>query len=489
MLMPLSDGGFGTCQVTAVDSGVIAAYALRWHSVDPPALADLDGVEPLTLDHHAHAGRLAHLCITRSWPIPPGFIRLGNLPVPAGVPALSNSFSGWQSLAGDVIWQRRWDHELPAAAKQAYRTAATRGQIEVDFGAGAVTTGAAATRLDLTGEGTMPVPAAGQVRWSALDQLPRCTTLVWSGPDRGLSAALAARPIISSLVWRDAPATVDLSGTALLSVKMTGENLRDLRLPPGVEDLKLTAPDRRLSVAASDGGRWLRLTMTAPDPQVVIPAGLEQVRDVVLDGGGTLSAATLDALEDLQTLRLHWGRPPGRLLDAANLAGLNALAVVEIDDGYGLEADTLPELPSLSYLGINGMRRSIVPALKARYRGTAVRLVILGAKPDSWLAANLNNPFRDWVDDDARGGAAACKAYANALRAVDKLPPAGAERIAEAEKTLRAMVETLNGIEQKYEIIDTIRREEAVHAFHDLAARAEVPPPLADQWIDEWRDF
>ncbi|MEV0429520.1 hypothetical protein [Micromonospora sp. NPDC050495] len=47
----------------------------------------------------------------------------------------------------------------------------------------------------------------------------------------------------------------------------------------------------------------------------------------------------------------------------------------------------------------------------------------------------------------------------------------------------------LNSIDQKYEIIDTLRREEAFDAFMELAARAEVPADLADQWFDEWRDF
>ncbi|MEK8107271.1 hypothetical protein NKG94_22750 [Micromonospora sp. M12] len=149
----------------------------------------------------------------------------------------------------------------------------------------------------------------------------------------------------------------------------------------------------------------------------------------------------------------------------------------------------MPDLAALTQLSISGLRRSIVPALKARYRGAGVGLVIEGAKQDTWLVANLNNPFRDWVDDDARGGAAACKAYASAVRAIDKLPQDRDRRADEAEAVLQSLVEALNGIEQKYEIIDTLRREEACDAFMELAARAEVPSHLADQWLDEWRDF
>jgi hypothetical protein len=42
--------------------------------------------------------------------------------------------------------------------------------------------------------------------------------------------------------------------------------------------------------------------------------------------------------------------------------------VPHLSDGYGLRADSLPDLPALAHLTFHGLRRSIVPALKARYR-------------------------------------------------------------------------------------------------------------------------
>lgn len=487
--MRLSDGGFGACQITGVEGRVTSAYALRWHSVDRPSLDELRGVESLTLDHHAHGGRLAHVSIGSWHAVPPGFTWIGSLPVPEGVPGLSNTYSGWQSLADDVVRQRRWDQELPAAVKFAYRAAATRGQVEVDFGAGAVTLGAATPRLDLSGESSMRMPTSGPVQWSALDQLPRCTALTWVGPDRGLARTLADHPIVSSLTWRDAPPVVDLADTGLHHLSLAGTDVREVRLPRGLHGLELSAVDRGLTVYAADDGRWLRLTLTGADAETTVPTGLHGVREVALDGSGTMSAAALEELKELESLRIFWRRPPGRLVDAAALASLTHLAVIELVDGYGLDADTLPDLASLTQLSISGLPRSISPALKARYRGTWVRLVIEGAKPDTWLAANLNNPFRDWVDDGARGGAAACKAYASAVRTIDKLPQDHGGRADEAEAALRKLVEALNSIDQKYEIIDTLRREEAFDAFMELAVRAGVPAHRADQWFDEWRDF
>lgn len=488
-VMPLPDGGYGVCQVTGADDAVIAACALRWYSGEPPALDELRGVEPLRLDHHAYDGWLAHVSVVRSYPVPPDFVWIGSMPVPPGVPALSNTFSGWQTLALDVVRQRRWDRELPAGAKAAYRTAATRGQVDVDFGAGAVTLGAATPRLDLSPGGVMPVPASGPVAWSALDLLPRCTAVSWVGPDRGFGEALAARPIVSSVRWHDAPPVVDLAGTGVANLTLAGEGLREVRLPRGLRTLELLDPSRHLAVHAADGGRWLRLVIRASTAETTVPGGLRHAREVVLDGGGVLSAAPLAVLQDLRTLEIRWRQPPGQLTNAAELAGLHELAVVELYDGYGLDAATLPMLPSLTHMNVVGVRRSVVPALKARYRGTAVHLMVHGAKPDTWLAANLNNPFRDWIDDHSRGGAAACKAYASAVRAIDRLAPSGAGRLTDAETILRRLIDTLNRIDQKYEFIDTVRREEAGDAFVGLAVRAGVEAPLADQWFDSWRDF
>lgn len=230
-VMPLPDGGYGACQVTFADRAEVDVLTLRWHSAQPPALADLAGAEPLTLDHHAHDGVLAHHRVSRNWAVPAEFVRLGTLPVPEDVRDRPNSWTGWRTLPGDVVRQRRWDRDLPTDAKESYRRAATHGPVEVDFGGGAVTVGGAVGQADLTGAGTFAVPVDGPVHWPALDRLARCTTLFWSGPDRGLTAALRARPVISTLVWRAAPAEVDLTGTGLSHVTLAGDDLRDLRLP------------------------------------------------------------------------------------------------------------------------------------------------------------------------------------------------------------------------------------------------------------------
>lgn len=481
--MPLSDGAWGACQVTAVKGSDIVAVALAWHSAEPPTLADLVGVGPLLASHHSWDPRPEHHGILPDDPVPPDFVWLGNLPVPADLTGTPNSFAGWRSLGTQVVLQHWWDHDVPDPVKSAYKSAATRGQVTVDFGAGPVDLAAATARLDLTG-GMPPVPATGPVRWAAFDQLPRCTEVVWSGPDRGLVAALAERPLISSLTWFDPPATLDLGGTSLRSLNLRG-HIRDLRLPRSLSQLLLSQSDNETTVTVADNGRWLSLHLEVDDPRPTIPVGLEQVRTLTVTGNGMLSAAPARAFRQLQALSLRWQAAPGSLLDAEALADLEQLAVLELHDGYGIDPDILPELPSLQHLDVYGLRRSAVPPLRARYRD--IRLVVGGAKSDTWLAANLDNPLRDWVDDDERGGRAACQAYAEAVRAIDKLPPT--HDVDAARPILQTMVEKLNAVQARYGIIDTLRREEAADAFLRLAARAGVPGDVADEWFDDWRAF
>jgi hypothetical protein len=110
-----------------------------------------------------------------------------------------------------------------------------------------------------------------------------------------------------------------------------------------------------------------------------------------------------------------------------------------------------------------------------------LRLVLRGAKSDTWLAANLDNPFRDWVDQDARGGAAACKAYAKAVRDIYRATMTDAD----PEPILHTFIEALN----RLDFLDTINRKEAGEVFDDLLARAGVPKEQGGEWFDQWRDF
>jgi hypothetical protein len=492
--MPLADGAWGACQVTAASKDQISVAVLAWRSAQPPTLAELAGTGPLLLHHHSWNGRAEHANVGE--PVPPDFVWLGRLPVPEALTGRPNSYTSWWDVTHQIVWQHRWDNDIPDRVRHAYKAASTRGNVEVDFGAGPVSMPATVGRLDLSARRSdLPefpeLPAADPVRWSALDRLPRCTSLVWSGPDRGLVAAIAGRPIIGKLDWHDPPAVVDLRGTILTDLTLHGGRVRDLRLPRSLDALTLSGIGDQPTVTAADRGRWLSLTAIVDHPQVAIPDGLDGVRDLTIVGAGVISTAALRRLSDLWTLTLRWRRSPGELTDASALGHVGALRHLRLVDAYGIDADTLPDLPALSHLDIQGLRRSVVRPLRARYGRAGVRLIIDGVKSDTWLAANHDNPFRDWVDADERGGRAACRAYDDAVAALDRLPPGqdGPEAVQATRPILQTLADRLNAVEARYGIIDTLRREEAADAFDHLAQRAGVPDEVAAQWFDDWRDF
>jgi hypothetical protein len=157
---------------------------------------------------------------------------------------------------------------------------------------------------------------------------------------------------------------------------------------------------------------------------------------------------------------------------------------INLIDGHGVDAATLPDLPQLSYLEVDGLRRSVTAPLKARYHGTATQVIIWCAKSDVWLRANLDNPLGEWVGDHERAGAAACKAYADSVRAIDRTPPTDPDPLSRAEDALWTMVDKLNSIDRRYEIIDTVQREQAWGAFAKLASGAGVAAKVAEAWFD-----
>ncbi|GAA3005982.1 hypothetical protein [Streptosporangium longisporum] len=481
--VPLPLGGYGACQVGGVDAdGWATVCTLDWYSAMIPTLEDLASAGPLVLTHHGWPKwpeRPEALRVDLSVPPPPDLVWLGWMPVLPGVPQEINAYGAWESMPSSIVHQRRWDLQVPADVRAAYGDPG-QGPVVVDLGDGPRTLRTTVPDLDLP-------PHLPRLRWPALDALPCLTALRHSGPDRGLTEALTARPLIDRLTWNDPPGTVDLSTTHLTTLTISGTGLRHLRLPPGLMDLRLTGEPPE-TVEAAEDGRWIELTMTSAAGTV--PSGLHGVRELDLHVAGDLSPVTLGALTGLESLHLGWSRPYGRLLDAFDPGRFPRLHTLRLTDAYGIDASFLPpSAASLRRVSVDGIRRSQAGLLKTRYGGTPVHVTVQGAKSDAWLAANVDNPLRDWVDGDERGGAAACKAYASAVRAVGRLSAGDPATAAAARTILRTLVEKLNGIEERYEIIDTLRREEAADAFFDLAQRAGIPDPQAAGWFDEWRDF
>ncbi|MGW5155159.1 hypothetical protein ACWEPN_06715 [Nonomuraea wenchangensis] len=471
--VPLPLGGYGACQVTAAGEH-LTVCVLDWRSDAVPALDDLRPAAPLRVDHHSWSGDPEVVDVPAGEHLPADAVHLGRLPVRPELPEGSAAYGSWPDMGLQVVLQRRWELEVPGAAREAYKRAG-HGRVQVDLGRGAVARPAALSALDLRDH-------AGDIRWAGLDALPRLTQLTWRGPERGLVAALEARPLITALRWEDPPESVDLSRTGLHGLALVaGAGPRRVVLPPGLMMLWLEggAPE---AVEAAAEGRWIRLTTRSG-----VPRGLRGVRDLAVEASGDVTGASLGDVDGLERLSVRWSRPHG------GLAGLDAyprLHTLELADAYGVEASMLPAPGGpLRLLRVDGFRSSRSRAVRQRYQDAGVFVEIRGAKPDRWLATNLDNPLRDWVDDHKRAGEAACRAYATASRAIAALDVLDPGAVADARPILRSFVETLNGIEERYEIIDTLRREEAGEVFFVLAERAGVPPSEAESWFGDWREF
>jgi hypothetical protein len=535
-VVPLPGGGFGACQISGVLPDTVTLHALDWHGPRPPRLDELRDTGPAIVTRHRIRAEVARTSVSRKHsPMPPDFEWIGNLPVPAGVPGTIDTWSGWHTPLLDTVLEREWTG-LPEEVRAAYRMSRGADPVTVDLGTGPATVMTGLHELDLSAW-----PADRPMDRTLLPLLPRCTRINWAGPDRGLVEALRQHPIVTTLTWSDAPAAVDLTGTGVRHLEISGRDLREVRLRAGAQSLRIDGTDTARTVHADDDGRWLHLHIDAKTPLCRAPAGLGAVRSVSLSGPGVLPAATVAGFTEAHTLRLFWDSPPGTLDDPAALAAMTGLRLLEMTDAYDLDVTALAGLP-LRHLDVEGLRGSTARALRARFRGSGVTLTLSGTKSDAWLDTHLGNPFLDWSDDDPAAGDAACRAYATALRALESItaqagasaPVAGAPgaspakpgspaaaivspaaptsspaapgspaaaaapdvlasssapNVLAAEPILRKLVERLNTVDDKFDMIDTIRREEAGDAFMDLAARAGVPSELADKWFDTWRDF
>jgi hypothetical protein len=363
--------------------------------------------------------------------------------------------------------------------------------VEVDFGAGPVTVPESTRLVNLSGtKGAIPVPGDGPVDWAQLAKLPYATTLMWSGPERGVAAAVA-RNRITYLEWADAVGDVDLSPTAVAEVRLGGKDLRSVRIPASTTMLLLQDPPPALRVDAPGEGRGLDLRIFFVDQDPFIPAGVANARKVWVKAGRDFSARTLSGLTAVESLDIELLDPPGTLTDTGELAAHRGLGTLVIENAYDWDPAELPELPALRELEVNGTRKSTAAAVRARFKGTPVSVSVSGAKSESWLDANIDNPFLDWVEDSKPFGAAACKAYAKAAKAIDAIPAGeadAADRVGRAEAALRGFVADLNAVQRKYHLIDTMNREHAAEVFADLAGRAGVPGDTADAWFED-RDF
>ncbi len=482
--MPLRGGRWGACQVLGVVEEGTDVVAFSWVGDHPPTLAELADAEPLLLTHHAHRGQMERLYV--SGPPPAAFIHLGERAPVVDPTTPGRSYGGWDSLTLQPRLQKRWDDEVPASEKARYRD----GDGPVTIGETTVKPGSR-VRIGAAPDAMFPLAVEDAVPWSALDAAGQLTEIEYTGRDPGVLTYAASRALISTLVWREhGQTTIDVRGAQVSELRVDASRRLTLALDDEVETLVVMGHGRGRTVAVDlpSEGRDLELRIWEPKKSVLPPAvkGLSALRELSVSGVKTLDLRAVRRGYPGLTSITVWTRY-GTLVHARELARLPSLTSLTLYDVYDMNVQDLPELealPALRHACFHGLRKSDAQALKQRWKKLP-HLDISGAKNDAWVAANADNPLRDWVDDDEGFGERACKIYAKAYREAGKAKGKG-----DAKRTLTGFVTALNRLDDRCGgPIDTLRREQALEAYGILIALTSVNENEAFEWFNELRAF
>lgn len=478
-------------QVTAVEvegrHPQVAILSLDWTGNVLPTDADIAAMKPAVFDFLFWNERVDQCNVPL--PVPPGYTRVGHrAPM---VREKVDSYGGWPD--GHLIYtQQRWNAR-PRAARDRFKAAAKeRDQMGVSLAA------VEATRL---GNDQL----AAVIDLANFDGMPVLTSVYADRPIAGLFEFLRRRDFVHEAALRNHGETcVDFRGAHLtrLGVDVTG--VRELYLNDGLETLTLHGtPGPDLRIHAEDDGRWLTLYSRDPAPAW---AGLAELATLWVRQVREVDAAVLvQRFPALETLRI-WGAP-ATLQNARELSALSGLRTLTLSDTFGFGPDDMPppaSFPALRILWLTSIPADVAAAVKKAYKGAAAAgldLAIRQPRKPEWLAANLDNPFRDWEGRQGITPAQAKKAAAlyrtaraDALKVADAADP-----VAALSPIVVAYTEAFNKLDARSNFILTEEREQiytalmqivdAVDAQRQTAGSAPMDGEALAEVMDSVRDF
>jgi len=338
-----------------------------------------------------------------------------------------------------------------------------------------------------------------KLNWSTLDQLKALSELSYDGADDGVIAYVRTRETVKHLMWTGhACSKIDVASTQLSQLGLDpSQPTFTVRTPKTLQELRIYAPKKKgpLKIAIDDprDGSELALTLFGATP----------ASPVSVNGVGKLGTLRFwFAREiDLAKWRMHptlreleiMGDPICVVKSIEHLATFGLLTTLTLRNCYELDASALPDakkLPKLARLAVDGTTKEIADALRAKL-GSVKSIEIRGIRTPAWLAANLDNPFREWADEyGASVGAAASKAWRMALEALEKKPTP-----AKVKAELVTFVKAFNALDKKPGL-DTIQAEEISEAYDRLLERASKTlgksapsDENARSWFEKERSF
>jgi hypothetical protein len=328
------------------------------------------------------------------------------------------------------------------------------------------------------------LPSAGPVAWAGLDALPRLSEVWYRGADRGFLTWLGTRPGIYTVYW-DAPEIdmLDLRGYPTKKLMMLDiDRPITLRLPPSTTELRLGGATASVTVEEVDFADSFRLALVGPTFGG-LPRGVEGLRVLELSLFDTLDLAPLRALALLTRIKIS----KARIANIDTLARLPHLREIEGLDLYNFDAEAFPAPPSnpeLRAVTINGLRAEDAKVLRRRLKDVPV-VIFERVRSAAWLAANVDNPFAEWGDFDAKAGKAAAKLWKKALGEARKVGPNPSSE--QAKAILTSFLRGLNTLD-----LDTTMVEDACEAAHDLMHKhlgGAMDAEATQKLFEEVRDF
>ena len=445
---------WNACQITGFhenDKGNIkekmpSVLLLDWHESNKPTAEDFPTLQPFDKNYynwdeqiHAYAPNFNSESYTYCGNCPP-ILPCDNIRQHGFYPQ------------GDIFSQKVWD-SIPLNLREAYKSAYPNNM-----------------RSGIR-ESDIPTLFENFNGFDDFSAYPRLTNLEISTYSDEIRDYLISNPIVLDLTLTgEQPSILDFSKTGLRKI-----NIRNMS---GVKEIFLTdilyeliiaeQTDPDLTIHDTYKGQYITLHM---GDKSKIPKGLDLLPKLHIRNIKNVDLLySLSNNTELKSLFLH-----GKLGFVTNLTAISALKKLETLSTFEIFGFTgkdfpLPEkMPSLNFIRMTGAPHEAVQVIKKQYKH--IDLDIRQARKPEWLAANMDNPFRNWDGDETipRGGAKkAFDIYKKTRQELKTLCLSGADIQSRAEVLCKQYIEVFNKLDSKHEFIDTVFREDIILALEKI---------------------
>ena len=456
---------------------------LDYWSEKMPEEEDLDKMSYLRLNHHFWNNNIPY-CWAPVKFFPSHAILIGNMAVRPLEEC--RCYGNWTNGCQQK-WTEKWNR-LPKNQVIAYKKAMANFNETIIVGGKLV-------RKNLYGLFDDTLSAV--MDFSELDKLPMLGRICTEKDYPQLIPFLERRFLVRELVWDHCQRQeVDLSHTHLEELEISGESIQAIYLPPSIDKVTLKgklAPNLRIK--SPKDGYYMVLRVEMQD-DFLPDIGLNRLTNLRLSNIQDFSLKGISSRFPCLTW-LGLAGKPGNIHDVAEIANLQELETLTMDDLFGFSASEFPRpesLPQLRNLWLESIPADAGKIIKKLYKGKIQDLSVLKLRSDEWLHENLNNPLRHWDGSEFVPKSKYTKAVAlwkDTRRRILKKAKQPETAISDIKSIANDYVEGFNKLDRRSQFIETEEREDIMNAFEqilDEAGLTEFKEEIV-QVIDEKRNW